>query len=217
MTPTGQATGARGTRDDARMDLAAARSVLGVDDATTWIDVRATYRQLIRRHHPDTAVDLADAGIRTVRTAQITEAFSVIVAARSETMSRSDAVTGPATTSDGHLGAAFRHPTVGVDDTRVVLLDAPVMDAFLALHEVFSILGAVSYIDRLSLVLEAIIVPRPGQATSLLTWLDRNPDGATAATICVESLGGHPPADLDALVDRIAELLASPRPPAASA
>ena len=86
------------------------------------------------------------------------------------------------------------------------------MDAFLALHEVFSILGAVSYIDRMSLVLEAIVVPIPGQATSLLTWLDPGPDGATAATICVESLGGHPPADLDELVDRIAELLAAPRP-----
>ena len=203
------------------MDLAAARGVLGVDNATSWIEVRATYLRLVRRHHPDTAVDLADAGMRTVRTAQITEAFAVIVAAQSVSM----AVPGPspddqpnANTKPGdHLGSAFRHPTIAVDDSRVVLLDAPLMDAFLALHEVFSILGAVSYIDRLSLVLEAIVLPTPGQATSLLTWLDRNPDGATAATICVESLGGHPPADLDTLVDRIADLLASPRPTVGSA
>jgi hypothetical protein len=202
------------------MDLAAARGVLGVDNATSWIEVRATYLRLVRRHHPDTAVDLADAGMRTVRTAQITEAFAVIVAAQSVSMA------APATTPDDqptantkpgdHLGSSFRHPTIAVDDSRVVLLDAPLMDAFLALHEVFSILGAVSYIDRLSLVLEAIVLPTPGQATSLLTWLDRNPDGATAATIC-ESLGGHPPADLDTLVDRIADLLASPRPPVGSA
>ena len=203
------------------MDLAAARGVLGVDDATSWIEVRATYLRLIRRHHPDTAVDLADSGMRTVRTAQITEAFAVIVAAQSASIaapassvgdpSRASAETGE------HLGSSFRHPTIAVDDSRVVLLDAPLMDAFLALHEVFSILGAVSYIDRLSLVLEAIVLPTPGQATSLLAWLDPDADGATAATICVESLGGHPPADLDTLVDRIAELLASPRPPVGSA
>ncbi len=203
------------------MDLAAARGVLGVDGATSWIEVRATYLRLIRRHHPDTAADLADAGMRTVRTAQITEAFAVIVAAQS------GSIAAPARTVDDQpranpttrddLGSSFRHPTIAVDDSRVVLLDAPLTDAFLALHEVFSILGAVSYIDRLSLVLEAIVLPVPGQATSLLTWLDRNPDGATAATICVESLGGHPPADLDTLVDRIADLLASPRAPVGSA
>ena len=44
-------------------------------------------------------------------------------------------------------------------------------------------LGAVSYIDRLSLVLEAIVTPEPQRATSLLAWLDPGPDGATAATV----------------------------------
>lgn len=199
------------------MDLVAAWTVLGVSDSTSWPEVRATYLQLMRRHHPDTAIDLADAGMRTVRTALITEAFSVIVESRAaapEAAPEPGAAAGSKRApKDSYLGASFRHPTIAVDDSRVVLLDAPAMDAFLALHEVFSILGAVSYIDRLSLVLEAIVVPIPGQATSLLTWLDRGPDGATAATICVESLGGHPPADLDELVERIAELLAAPRPP----
>ena len=199
------------------MDVTAARQVLGVSATTAWPEVRATYLRLMRRHHPDIAIDLADAGMRTVRTAQITEAFAVIVEIQARTP---DAPEGSATarsaepqTWDDHLGASFRHPTIAVDGSREVVLDVPVMDAFLALHEVFSILGAVSYIDRMSLVLEAIVVPIPGQATSLLTWLDPAPDGATAATICVESLGGHPPADLDELVDRIAELLAAPRPP----
>jgi|GEM_PF-1207338 hypothetical protein len=207
------------------MDLADARGVLGVTPATAWPEVRAIYLRLMRRHHPDTALDLADAGMRTVRTALITEAFSVIVEARA---AAPEAVPGPmdgpmraaSSTSapkDSYLGPSFRHPTIAVDDSRIVLLDAPAMDAFLALHEAFSILGAVSYIDRLSLVLEAIVVPVPGQATSLLTWLDRGPDGATAATICVESLGGHPPADLDELVERIADLLAAPRRPVSPA
>ena len=210
------------------MDLAAARGVLGITAVTPWPEVRAVYLQLMRRHHPDIASDLADAGLRTLRTAQITEAFSVIIEDQTATLGSASATSGTGSGSpgaagtatqadrlptDAYLGASFRHPTIAVDGSREVLLDAPAMDAFIALHEAFSILGAVSYIDRLSLVLEAIVVPVPGQATSLLTWLDPAPDGATAATICVESLGGHPPADIDTLVDRIAELLAAPRPP----
>ena len=210
------------TREHAEMDLAAARGVLGITAVTPWPEVRAVYLQLMRRHHPDIASDLADTGLRTLRTAQITEAFSVIVEDQSATLESISAATSTSAETehqaervptDTYLGASFRHPTIAVDGAREVLLDAPAMDAFIALHEAFSILGAVSYIDRLSLVLEAIVVPVPGQATSLLTWLDPAPNGATAATICVESLGGHAPADIDTLVDRIAELLAAPRPP----
>lgn len=210
------------TREHAEMDLAAARGVLGITAVTPWPEVRAVYLQLMRRHHPDIASDLADTGLRTLRTAQITEAFSVIVEDQSATLESISAATSTSAETehqaervptDTYLGASFRHPTIAVDGAREVLLDAPAMDAFIALHEAFSILGAVSYIDRLSLVLEAIVVPVPGQATSLLTWLDPAPNGATAATICVESLGGHAPADIDILVDRIAELLAAPRPP----
>ena len=204
------------TREHAEMDLAAARGVLGITAVTPWPEVRAVYLQLMRRHHPDIASDLADTGLRTLRTAQITEAFSVIVEDQSATLESISAETedqAERVPTATYLGASFRHPTIAVDGAREVLLDAPAMDAFIALHEAFSILGAVSYIDRLSLVLEAIVVPVPGQATSLLTWLDPAPNGATAATICVESLGGHAPADIDILVDRIAELLAAPRPP----
>lgn len=207
-------------REHAEMDLAAARGVLGITAVTPWPEVRAVYLQLMRRHHPDIASDLADTGLATLRTAQITEAFSVIVEDQSATLESTSTSAAAETEdqaervpTDGYLGASFRHPTIAVDGAREVLLDAPAMDAFIALHEAFSILGAVSYIDRLSLVLEAIIVPVPGQATSLLTWLDPAPNGATAATICVESLGGHAPADIDTLVDRIAELLAAPRSP----
>ena len=192
--------------------------MLGIAATASWPEVRTQYRILIRRHHPDNGHDLADIGVRTILTAQITEAFAVLVAAQTAATPTLDPDRPPEPPApDTHVGASFRHPTVGADNTRVVLLDATPMEAFLALHEAFSMIGAVSYIDRLSLVLEAIVVPEPGRATSLLTWLDAGPDDATTATLCVESLGGHPPADLDTLVGRVAELLASPRPPVSSA
>ena len=204
------------------MDLVAARRLLEIDVTTPWPEVRASYLRLVRRHHPDIATDLADSGRRTLQTASITEAFAVVVRARGEPEPppppdsrdpRPDDIPGIYDRADEPIGASLRHPAVALDDTRTVLLDASPMEAFLALHEVFSMLGVVSYVDRLSLVLETIVTPEPQRATSLLAWLDPGPDGATAATVGVESLGGHPPADLDALVDRMAELLASPRPP----
>jgi len=207
------------------VDLVAARRLLGVDASTPWPEVRASYLKLIRRHHPDIATDLADSGRRTLQTASITEAFAVVVRARGEpepepvapapqTASRPEDVPGTYDQSADPIGASLRHPAVALDDTRTLLLDANPMEAFLALHEVFSMLGVVSYIDRLSLVLETIVTPEPQRATSLLAWLDPGPDGTTAATVGVESLGGHPPADLDGLVARMAELLAAPPPPA---
>ena len=215
------------------MDVATARSVLGVHRGAEWPEVRATYLRLIRRHHPDVAVDLADAGIRTLRTAQITEAFAILVAAQPSESVRApgrngsprpnfgtEADTGDVSATGSPGGAVFRHPAVGADDTRTVLLDATPFDAFLALHEAFSIIGTVSYIDRFSLVLETIVLPEPGRATSLLAWLETEAFGdrtVTTVIMCVEPLGGHRPADLDGLVDRIAELLASPRPPVGSA
>jgi hypothetical protein len=206
------------------VDLAAARRLLEIDATTSWPEVRASYLRLIRRHHPDIATDLADSGRRTLQTASITEAFAVVVRARSEPEpgpvptadapgARPDDVPGTYDRAGDPIGASMRHPVVALDDTRTVLLDANPMEAFLALHEVFSMLGVVSYIDRLSLVIETIVTPEPQRATSLLAWLDPGPDDTTAATVGVESLGGHPPADLDELVDRMAELLASPRPP----
>jgi hypothetical protein len=207
----------------AEMDLATAREVLGVEAGTAWPEVRARYLGLIRRHHPDAAFDLADSGARTLQTARVTEAFAVVLAsqraqveaegvrAERATAERDD-VPSVYDAPEPQDGARLRHPSVGADDTRVVVLDAAPMEALLALHECFALLGAVSYIDRLSLVIETIVTPEPARATSLLAWLDPLPDGVTQATFCVESLGGHPAADLDALVDRIATLLASPRP-----
>jgi hypothetical protein len=101
-----------------------------------------------------------------------------------------------------------------MDGSRRVLLAAEMDDAFVALLEVAHLVGVVSYVDRQSAVLEAIVTEVQGQATSLLIFLEPGEEeGVTEAFLGVESLGGHPPAPLDPLVDRIAELLATERPP----
>lgn len=188
------------------MDLATARDVLGVPPDAPWPDVRAAYLRMVREHHPDTASDTADAGIRTVRTAQITSAYSTLLANRPPS--------GPAPEPTFAPKVAEASLADALDGSRRVLLAAEMDDAFVALLEVAHMVGVVSYVDRQSAVLEAIVTARPGEATSLLIFLEPGEDeGVTEAFVGVEPLGGFAPAPLDPLVDRIAELLATARPP----
>ena len=188
------------------MDQVIAFELLGLPVGAPWPEVRATYLRLVRQHHPDTAVDLADAGRRTVRTAQITEAYALLVSLR---------VRPVETPVDRGARAAPWRFDDALDDSRRVLLDASFDHAFVALLEVAHLVGAVSYVDRGSGVLEVIVTPAPTQATSLIVYLESGEEvGVTEAVFGVEPLGSHAPAPLDDLVDRIAVLLAAPRPPA---
>jgi hypothetical protein len=189
------------------VDLATARDVLGVEAEAPWPDVRAAYLRMVREHHPDIAADAADAGVRTVRTAQITAAYSMLLANR-------PAGPGPSMPPAFAPKVTDETLTDALDGTRRVLLGAEIDDAFVALLEVAHLVGVVSFVDRQSAVLETIITAAPGEATSLLIFLEPGADeGVTEAFLGVEPLGGHAPAPLDPLVDRIAELLARPRPP----
>lgn len=188
------------------MDLATARDVLGVEPDAPWPDVRAAYLRMVREHHPDTALNDADAGIRTVRTAQITSAYSALLANR-PAPGPEPAPTFAPKVEDESLADAM-------EGSRRVLLAAELDDAFVALLEAAHMVGVVSYVDRQSAVLEAIVTEAPGEATSLLIFLEPGEqEGVTEAFLGVEPLGGHAPAPLDPLVDRIAELLATTRPP----
>jgi hypothetical protein len=188
------------------VDVATARDVLGVEPDAPWPDVRAAYLRMVREHHPDTAVDAADAGVRTIRTAQITSAYSTLLANRPPPGPPGPPSFPPKVTDETLSDA--------LDGTRRLLLAAELDDAFIALLEVAHLVGVVSYVDRQSGVLESIVTAAPGEATSLLIFLEpAEEEGVTEAFVGVEPLGGHRPAPLDPLVDRIAELLAQPRPP----
>lgn len=187
------------------MDAATAYEVLGMEPDAAWAEVRSTYLRLVREHHPDTAEDDAEAGIRTVRTAQITEAYSVLLANREPLRAR------PPEFAPHVEEQSFDDV---LDGSRRVLLGAEIDDAFVAMLEVAHLVGVVSYVDRQSAVLETIVTAAPGEATSLLVLLEPGEEiGVTEAFLGVEPLGGHQPASLDALVEKIAELLATARSP----
>lgn len=189
-------------REHAAVDVAEARAVLGLQPSASWPEVRAAYLQLVRAHHPDAAEDLADVGLRTLRTALITRAYAVLLSER-----RSGTTPPAAPPRQGPQVTRARWP-----DTRAVLLDAGLEDAFQAMLEVAHLVGSVSYVDRESTILEVIVAGGPSEATSLLVDLEPVGD-RTEAVLGVEPLGRHPPVALDELVTRIAALLAAPRPP----
>ena len=58
------------------MDDARARAVLGVEADASPDAVRAAYRRLLRRHHPDVAGSSVDA---TRRTAELNRAYAIVV------------------------------------------------------------------------------------------------------------------------------------------
>ncbi len=180
--------------------------MLGLPAGAPWGEVRAAYLRLVREHHPDTASDLAEAGRRTVLTAQITEAYAVLHEGRDPGDQSAPEPERVARRAPWRFADAL-------DDSRRVLLDVPFDHAFVALLEVAHLIGAVSYVDRGSGVLEVIVTPLPTQATSLIVYLEPGEEpGVTEAVFGAEPLGSHPPAPLDDLVDQIAVLLAAPRP-----
>ncbi|MSO38097.1 MAG: hypothetical protein EXQ69_07590 [Acidimicrobiia bacterium] len=188
------------------VDEKTAFGVLGIEPSVPWQEVRAAYLRLVRQHHPDRATDLADAGVRTITTVQLTEAFAVLAEAH--------AAASGVSVSPGVGGRVSATALVDADpDTRSVLLDASQDDAYAALFEVFHMVGVVSYVDRQSSVLETIVTPAPGQATSLLALLEPVGADRTEALLGVEPLGNFPPASIDVLVEEIARLLAVPRQP----
>lgn len=210
------------------MDAAQARSVLGVGRHAAPAEVRAAYLRLVLEHHPDragaatAATTTAATATRARLTATINEAYSVLRALP----------TGPETAPPASPAAAAPHPAAAptaappfagpAGDVRRLCLGASQADAFGAVLESLHVLGHVSYVDRSSAVLEVVVTPEPGQATSMLVVLEtpadarlRVPDEwdgpVTVATVCVEPLGRHPPASLDDLVERLASLLARER------
>lgn len=206
------------------MDPAEARVVLGVASGAPPAEVRAAYLRLVMENHPDRGASGSDGrwAASTARTARITEAYAAL---RSSTAPpgagrrRPSASHGP-----GRPGPiAPPGPPADLGDVRRVCLGATVPEAFQAVLDALHVMGHVSYQERLSAVLEVVVTPVPGEATSMLVVLETPQDAhwpvpdewdgpVTVATLCVEPLGRHRPAPLDDLVEGLAALLASDRP-----
>ncbi len=155
------------------MDLATARSVLGVSPADDWIAVRRAYRTLVRTSHPDLVG--AEGNERTIT---VNTAYRTLAAARRE--GRLGAHDAPVTRTGPPPRPTRRpRPTIShqiADDVRLLDADTLVLsstpdETFRRLVEAAHALGELSYIDRSSGIFEAILHLQDGTHASFVVSL----------------------------------------------
>jgi hypothetical protein len=178
------------------VDLAEARTVLGVAPGDDWAAVRVAYRRAIRAAHPDTTGTAA-----TATAVRVNEAYACLRRAR----------------DDGSLGAAAAPapppappppppapPPVGLaveaDDT--LLLAAPPDEAFALLLE------AVRYVDRSCAIFEGV-VRQDGETCSLVVTLQGRAHG-TEALLTLEAMERPASLPTDRVLVRLVDALTGP-------
>ena len=163
------------------MDLREARRLLGVEAGASWAIVRQAYRNRVRTAHPDVSAQ-ANANADTSR---LTEAYATVRAAHQAEPAVHAEVTRaeePSPDASDAQGVAL----VG-DDTIVV--PAPADEAFALLLEAAHGIGHVSFIDRSSGFLEAVVTVVDGPACSVVVSLQGRAVGGTEAFVTIEALG----------------------------
>jgi len=153
------------------MEVAAARSALGLGTAPTWAEVRVAYRAQIAAAHPDRAGGDPD------RAALVTEAYATLEQAHREgRLHHRVPVSAPPPT----------RPPDGVDEPPEVLdgdtvrIHAPPDEAFAHLLDACHRIGDVTYVDRSCAILETLVRVEGEGVCSLVITLQGRADGTDA-------------------------------------
>jgi hypothetical protein len=155
-----------------------ARSVLGLRRSATSEEIRAAFRRLVRRHHPDVAGPGARAHHETAR---LTEAYGVLLGGPPQPIAQPARDNPP---------PAVPRPPAGVPPDPAPLPD-PSRSVLLLVREAADLIGDVSYLDRDNGVLEAIVRREGWPPASLLISIRQHGEG-TLAHCTLETLDGSP-------------------------
>jgi len=167
--------------------------VLGVDLDAPWDTVRASYRELIRTHHPDVA-----GNDRTDRALLVIEAYRTLSkwsgSGRSETVPPGD---------EPDVGPVA--DPVGTDeivrvDADTIAFGAPADETFRLILDAVHDVGAVTYLDRSVPIVEVLCRFVGEPATSLVITLQGRMD-RTEAFCTAESIENRPGPPASAVVD----------------
>ncbi|MBI2709575.1 MAG: J domain-containing protein [Actinobacteria bacterium] len=183
------------------MDRDEAARVLGVAGDAPPEDVRAAYRRLIRRHHPDTAGP-GDAPTATTDASLVIEAWGVLRAAPGGPAEPSPAPAGPGAEPVAEGPAATAAASVWVEGDTVLLPFAR-EEAFLLLLDCASDLGEVTYLDPDLGLVESVVTFVGTGACSLVVSFQGRADHIDAFCT-VEALDGGPAPRADAVADLLA-------------
>ena len=164
------------------MDVAEARTVLGVTADDGWDVVRRAYRVRIRAAHPDTN------GVgATPRAIRLNEAYAVLSRAK---RAGSPTVRPPAAAAPTPppTPAPPAPPPVGVsvEGSDTLLLAAPPDEAFALLLDAGHRVGDVSYVDRSCAIFE-VVVRQDDETCSLVVTVQGRAHG-TEAFLTLEAM-----------------------------
>jgi hypothetical protein len=181
------------------VDVAEARTVLGVTESDGWDVVRLAYRRRIRAAHPDTH----GAGA-TPTAVRLNEAYAVLSRAK-----RAGAPPAPPPNRPAPAPAPSPPPPPAVGVTVVgndtVLLAAPPDEAFALLLEAGHRVGNVSYVDRSCAIFE-VVVHQDGETCSLVVTLQGRAHG-TEAFLTLEAMERAATLPPDRIVERVVAAL----------
>lgn len=202
------------------MQVDEARRILGVSPTDDSDVVRAAYRRLIRRTHPDVS-RVPDATARTVR---LTQAYTVLIQVERAVASRPTSdQPGPAQT-----GPAEPVPTEPVEpahipvsahlvDADTIAVGAPPDEVLMLLIDTAHELGEISYLDPNAGLIEVIVEFVEAPTSSVLLSLQGRATGVTEVFCTVEPLSGGdaPPSDAVTrlVLHTVVELSAGPPDP----
>lgn len=168
------------------MEITEALTVLGLDGASTFEDMRSAYRELLLKHHPD--VDPRPEAAET--TAAVVEAFRFL---RAETQDGTVALPQP------------ELPVPGSDAAPVLLIARP-GDVFARLLAATEEVAEISGVDRHSGFLQAVVT-EPGYGPSQLTAELDTSQGDSRILFTLESLSEQPGPPIADIVGRISPYL----------
>jgi hypothetical protein len=160
------------------MEVAAARTWLGLSPSPTWTEVRVAYRAQIAAAHPDRA------GGDAHRAALVNEAYATLERAHREGRLHQRSASPPPPPA---APPRPRHPVPEpLDEPPEVLegdtvhLHAPPDEAFLRLLEASHRIGDVTYVDRSCAILETLVRVEGEGVCSLVITLQGRADGTDA-------------------------------------
>lgn len=207
------------------MDLAAARRALGVRAEDDWDVVRDSYRDQIRRSHPDIA---GAAGV--ARSVELNAAYRALAVARRQgRLHEPDAPppepTGPVQPASpravGDPPLAVRPewaapvgpaPDVRRLDHDTLVLSSTPDETFRRLVEATHEIGEISYLDRSSAIFEAVLTLDDGSAASFVVSLQWRAHDATCEAFCtLEALGRPEHLDVGGVLEQLARYIGPDR------
>jgi hypothetical protein len=188
------------------VDTREALRVLGLGSGASVTDVRASFRRLVREHHPDIAGEA-----ETAQTARLTEAYALLRRVASESGGDTITVAPPAAappTPPAPAPTAYEEAIeaeLAAGDT--LLLRAPAAESFAVLFEAAGRIGHVAYFDRQLGILETIVRFEGGPSCSLLITLQGR-GGGTEAFCTLESIEAMPTPAIRPVIDALLGALA---------